>query len=346
MNNSLFLIFALSVKKNSLMRFLTLTVILLSCFSCSTKKQQNIEDKGEIFHTFYSVKYQYTHSLKEEIDAELLRFDNSLNVFNPSSVISKVNNNEAVVLDTFFINVFNRAQQVSALSDGLFDITISPMINAWGFGFKNMEHITPETIDSLRQLVGYDKIRLKDGYVEKENPKVQINASAIAKGYAVDVIAGLLDRHEIKNYMVEIGGEIRTKGLSPKGRCWNVGISMPMGKDIFEYGKEQAVVSLCNKAMATSGNYRNYYVKDGKKYAHTIDPTTGYPSAKSTLSATVIADDCMTADAYATAFMLADTSQVRQMAEKEAIDYMLVIGSGDSDYITLKSSRFSEYEYR
>ena len=304
-----------------------------------------IEDKGEIFHTFYSIKYQYTHSLKGEINSELLRFDNSLNVFAPTSIISKVNDNAPVALDSFFTNVFVRSQQISDVSGGLFDITISPLINAWGFGFKNIDNLTPEKIDSLRSLVGYKKIKLKNGKIEKENKNVQINASAIAKGYAVDVVAGLLESYGIENYMIEIGGEVRSKGVSQKGRCWNIGISMPLNKDDFDYGKLQPIVKLCDRSMATSGNYRNYYIKNGKKYAHTIDPTTGYPSEKNTLSATVIADDCMTADAFATAFMLADTAHIRRMAERENLEYLLIFGEEDGSHTVLRSGGFHEYEY-
>ncbi|WP_231496727.1 FAD:protein FMN transferase [Prevotella sp. 10(H)] len=301
------------------------------------------EEKGEIFHTTYSIKYLYTQSLKAEIEDKFLQYDNSLNAFKPTSIISKINKNEEAVPDSFFINVFKRSQEVSLNSEGLFDITISPLINAWGFGFKNMDNVTPQIIDSLRLLVGYDKIRLENGEVKKSDPRIQFNMSAIAKGYATDVIAELLESYGISNYMVEIGGEIRTKGNSPKGNCWNIGITKPIGKNIYDYQNLQTILRLCNKSLATSGNFRNYYIKDGRKYAHTINPKTGYPSESNILSTTIIADDCMTADAYATAFMLMDTTLTRKVAEKEKLEYMLVLGEKDSTFTVVKSKNFDEY---
>lgn len=328
------------------MRYIILLLSSLFLFSaCSGKKVEYsyIEDRGEIFHTTYSVKYEYSHSLKPEIEAELARFDNSLNPFKKTSVISKVNNNEDVVLDTLFINVFKRAQEVSQISDGLFDITISPLINAWGFGFKNMEYVTPHIIDSLKQQTGYHKISLQGGKIHKTDQRIQINTSAIAKGYSSDVVAKLLEKYGITNYMVEIGGEVVAKGLSPKGKCWQIGISTPLGKNIYDYDKLQTIVRLCGKSMATSGNYRNYYIKEGKKYAHTINPKTGYPSETNILSATVIANDCMSADAFATVFMLADTLRIRDIAAKEQLSYLLVMGAKDSSHIVVKSKDFDNY---
>lgn len=322
--------------------FYVLFVCFFCFFSCKNKKESYFEEQGRIFHTTYSVKYKYTRSLSAEIEAELARFDNSLNPFKPTSVISKVNNNEEVILDTLFLNVFNRAQEVSKISDGLFDITISPLINAWGFGFKNIDSVTPDMIDSLKQLVGYNKIILQNGKIHKENPEIQINTSAIAKGYSSDIIANLLESYGIKNYMVNIGGEIHANGLSPKGRCWNIGITEPVDKDMFDYEHLQTIIKLCNKSMATSGNYRNYYVKDNKKYSHTINPKTGYPSESNVLSATVLANDCMTADAYATVFMLTDTAQTRIIAQKENLSYLLVVGTSDSTFVTVKSDDFGK----
>ncbi len=326
------------------MYYKIILIFFIFCFSaCGNKKQLYFEEKGEIFHTTYSIKYLYTQSLKAEIEDKFLQYDNSLNAFKPTSIISKINKNEEAVPDSFFINVFKRSQEVSLNSEGLFDITISPLINAWGFGFKNMDNVTPQIIDSLRLLVGYDKIRLENGEVKKSDPRIQFNMSAIAKGYATDVIAELLESYGISNYMVEIGGEIRTKGNSPKGNCWNIGITKPIGKNIYDYQNLQTILRLCNKSLATSGNFRNYYIKDGRKYAHTINPKTGYPSESNILSTTIIADDCMTADAYATAFMLMDTTLTRKVAEKEKLEYMLVLGEKDSTFTVVKSKNFDEY---
>lgn len=325
------------------MKKLILFVIVFILFACNSKKEAYIESKGDIFHTTYSIKYKYNRSLHAEIEAELARFDDSLNPFKPTSIISKVNNNEEVVLDSFFVNVINRAQKVSEVSEGLFDITVSPLVNAWGFGFKNMDKISPEVIDSLKQLVDYRKITAENGHIVKASPSVQINTSAIAKGYSSDVIANLLESYGIEDYMVEIGGEVVAKGVNSKGECWHIGIDKPIDDRNPDRRELEVILQLCDKSIATSGNYRNFYLKDGKKFAHTINPKTGYPSQTNVLSATVVADDCMTADAYATVFMLSDTARTREIAQQENLSYMLILGASDSVYTIVKSANFDQF---
>lgn len=329
------------MQKTSLLFFMLLLFV-----SCKEKQATYVEDRGEVFHTTYSIKYKYTHSLKPEIEAELAKFDDSLNPFKPTSIISKVNNNEEVVLDSFFINVFNRSQEVSGVSDGLFDITVSPLINAWGFGFKNIDNVTPEMVDSLKAIVGYDKIQVENGRVIKSDPRVQINTSAIAKGYSTDVIADLLESYGVTDYMIEIGGEVTAKGVNDKGECWHIGIDKPVDDKAPVHRELQTIIKLCDKSMATSGNYRNFYVKDGKRYAHTINPKTGYPAESNILSATVIADDCMTADAYATVFMLADTATIRSIALQEKLSYLLILDSEDNRSVIVKSTGFDKYQVK
>lgn len=310
--------------------------------SCTEKKYSSYENRGWIFKTSYSVKYEYSRSLQKEIKETLALFDDSMNPFKESSVISKVNRNEPVKVDYYFTTVFNKAQEVSKVSGGLFDITSSPLISAWGFGFGKQENITPQLIDSLKTFIGYEKINLLDGMVHKTDSRIQINASAIAKGYAVDVIGELLESHGIDNYMVEIGGEIRTKGVNKQKNKWRVGIDRPTADSIprvdFQY-----IIGLSGKSMATSGDYRRFYIKDGHKYAHTIHPHTGYPADNGILSASVIADDCMTADAYATVFMLADTAMTRKIAIEQKLSYLLIMAGKDGDYRIVKSTDFDTY---
>lgn len=298
--------------------YLLITSIYFFLAACTHQKKQNIyfEEQGKIFHTYFHIKYAYERSLREEIVAELDKFDLSLNPFNEQSIIAKINRNEEVMPDSLFLDVFYKSMEISKNSEGKFDITCSPFINAWGFGFKHIDFVTPRIIDSLRDFVGFDKIRIEKGRVVKTDARVQLNASAIAKGYSCDIVANLLKKHGIENYMVEIGGEIAMRGKNAQGGCWHVGIDKPID-DITGIKQEiQTVLAICDKAVATSGNYRNYYVKDGKKYAHTIDPQTGYPAEKNILGATVIADDCMTADAYATAFMVSGVEKSKQIATK------------------------------
>ncbi len=323
-----------------------LSVLLVSC--SSGKKKENYvyhQDSGEIFHTSYHIKYAYDRSLKSEILAELERFELSLNPFRDNSIITKINNNTPVKPDSMFMEVFNKAMEVSRMSEGKFDITASPLINAWGFGFKNMDSITPEIIDSLKEFVGYDKIMIdSEGNVTKTDSRVQLNTSAISKGYSCDLVARLFDKLKIENYMVEIGGEVVAKGVNDKGVCWRIGVDKPIDDSTGLQHELQTILSLCDKSLATSGNYRNYYLKDGKKYAHTIDPQTGYPSEQDILGATVIADDCMTADAYATAFMASGLEKSKEIARKiPGLHYYFIYVKPDSTLDVAYSEGFEQF---
>ncbi|MDO5570677.1 MAG: FAD:protein FMN transferase [Bacteroidales bacterium] len=262
-------------------------------------------NEGTVFGTIYHISYEYDEDLHEAIKKEMKKFDFSLSMFNSESVISKVNNNDSnVVLDEWFINVFNKGTEISKATENAFDMTVAPLVNLWGFGFKKKENVTKEKVDSIMDFVGIDKIKLIDKKIVKDDPRVMFDASAIAKGYACDIVGNLLQSYKIKNFMVEIGGEVAALGVNSKGKCWRIGINKPVEADGIDRNEIQDVIELCNKGMATSGNYRNFYYKDGKRVAHTIDPRTGYPVEHSLLSATVIAPDCMTADAYATSFMV------------------------------------------
>lgn len=269
--------------------------------------------EGGVFGTFYHVVYQYDSDLQDEIEAELQKVDASLSPFNKTSVITRINNNEEVVPDSMFLHVFNLAKEISANTDGAFDITVAPLVNAWGFGFKNEAQVTPELIDSLRQFVGFEKVALRDGKIVKQDPRIILDCNAIAKGYGSDVVARLFDSKHIKNYMIEIGGEIVVKGLNPDNRKWRVGINKPVEDSLNVNNEIETILEITDMGMATSGNYRNFYYKGGKKYAHTIDPHSGYPVQHSILSSTVLAKDCATADAYATSFMVMGLEKAQEV---------------------------------
>lgn len=288
--------------------------------------QTYYEESGSVFRTLYRIKYQAPKLLTEDIDAELQAFNLSLNPFNPNSIIAKVNRNEPVEVDEWFTDVFNKSMEISERSGGVFDVTAAPLINLWGFGFSKMDSVTPQMIDSIRQFVGYKKIRLEGKTVVKDDPRIMLNFSAIAKGYACDVLARLLESKGVKNYLIDIGGEMAMRGVNQNGNSWQVGISKP---DDDEDGVNREVEELIKPrkkcGMATSGDYRNFYIKDGKKYAHTIDPRTGYPAGQSMLSATILADDCMTADGYATAFMGMGVNESIKMAKSvPEIEYFII----------------------
>ena len=269
----------------------------------------------KVFGTFYHVTYQCDSDLTYSINAELAKVDASLSPFNKNSIITAVNQNKEVEINDMFQDVFYLAMQISKETDGAFDITVAPLVNAWGFGFKNGIEPTSEQVDSLKQIIGYQKVLLSGGKVTKTDDRVMLDCSAIAKGYGTDVVARLLRSKGITNFMVEIGGEIVTSGVNAENQPWRVGITKPVEDPMGTTGEVQSIVKITDKAMATSGNYRNFYYKDGKRYAHTIDPKTGYPVQHNILSATVFAKSCAVADAYATSFMVMGLEKAQHLLE-------------------------------
>lgn len=293
-------------KKLSALSLAFLSVLIIGTVLI-VRKQHNIpyiHNQGMVFGTVYSIKYQNDKDLQKEIEAELKKVDNSLSTFNKQSVISKINRNEDVKADGMFAEVFSLARRISDETGGSFDITVAPMVNLWGFGFKSGTAPSAHSIDSLRSIVGYKKVRLEGRRIVKDDKRTMLDCSAIAKGYGTDVVARFLKTKGIENFMVEIGGEVVTSGVSESRVPWRIGVTKPTDDSLSVNNEVQTVLNVTNKAMATSGNYRNFYYKNGRKYAHTIDPKTGYPVQHNILSATVLADNCATADAYATAFMV------------------------------------------
>lgn len=294
-----------------------LLLIIGSVYTIRTHRDVPFQkEEGAIFGTFFHATYQCDSSLRSEIMSELQAVDRSLSMFNPQSVISRINRNEDVRPDSLFVEVFNLSKQVSEATDGTFDITVAPLVNAWGFGFKHEMLPDTATVDSLRSFVGFHSVELADGRVHKNDARTVLDCSAVAKGFGSDVVARMFRRKGIRNFMIEIGGEIVVSGTNPSGKAWSVGINKPVEDSTGLNNDLQTVLKLTNRAVATSGNYRNFYYKDGKRYAHTIDPHTGYPVQLSILSSTVLAPDCATADAYATAFMVMGLERARQVLDK------------------------------
>ena len=291
-------------------------------------------NKGFIFGTVYNITYQSDKNLEKEIIRELDKVDASLSPFNEKSIISKINRNEEAVVDNYFYDVFNLAMQISEDTNGAFDITVAPIVNAWGFGFKSGSSPTSQYIDSLKQFIGYKKVRInKDKHVVKQDERIMLDCSAIAKGYGSDVVARLFNAKGIKNYMIEIGGEIVASGLSEKRLPWKIGITKPSEDSLGTSNELQTILNITDCAMATSGNYRNFYYKNGKRYAHTIDPRTGYPIQHNILSATVIAKSCAQADAYATSFMVLGLDEAKKILERhpQLLAY-LIYTNKDNEY--------------
>ena len=299
---------------------LTIAVVLLFVFEEDKQQVAFHKNEGKVFGTYYSIQYEAATDLEDSIQAALQAFDNSLSMFNPHSTLSAVNANRDTVTDSVFETMWAEAERVYQLSDGAFDITIAPLVNLWGFGFKNRSHVSDAQIDSAQALVGFTRVELKDHRVSKADPRMMLDAGAVAKGQACDVVATMLARNGCDNYLVEIGGEIVAHGHNSKGDRWRVGITKPQDDTSGTQHELQDVIAVSDICMATSGNYRNYYYDGNEKRSHTIDPRTGRPVQHALLSATVVSSTCMRADALATACMV--------VGEQKAMD--MIASAGDA----------------
>jgi len=280
---------------------LTLLFLFISC----SRQPQKITLQGLAQGSYYAITYydEQNRNFQREIDSIFHAVDVSVNLWVDSSVISKVNRNEEVALDSIFINNFRIAQEAARLSDGYFDPTISPIVAAWGFSYKNGDSITPQLIDSLKQLVDYRKIRIESGKIVKENPAMTLDFNAIAQGYTSDLIARFLESRGIKIYLVDTGGEIMARGEKPNGQPWIVGIEKP-AENWDSERVLQTRIALRDKGLVTSGSTRKYVERNGKRYSHCIDPKTGYPVEHNVLSVTVLAENSVWADALASICMV------------------------------------------
>lgn len=302
-------------------------------------------NSGKTFGTYYNIIYQSDKDLHEAIKATLARVDGSLSTFNKQSVISAINSNRDIVPDAMFTQVFALAQEISGKTDGAFDITVAPLVNAWGFGFKKGLPADSAAIDSLRQYVGYGTVSLQDGKITKTHPQTMLDCSAIAKGYGCDAVARTLDEAGVANYMVEIGGEIVAKGNNDKGKKWAVGINKPIDDATGQDNSLQEIIRISDMSMATSGNYRNFRYEGGRKVSHTVNPKSGYPVEHSLLSATVIAADCATADALATAFMVMGLEKAKAYCHgNTTIDAFFIYSDADGNLLTAETEGFKRYK--
>lgn len=318
---------------------LLFSILLLT--SCNEKKESvKINIKGEAQGTYYSVSFFSSDTIinKEVLDELLNDFDNSASNYKKGSIISKVNNNEVVVLDDIFIGNYNMAMKISKETNGDFDITVRPLVQAWGFGSMKASDMDSIKVDSIMNFIGFNKVSIKDGVIIKEDNRLQLDFDAIAQGYAVDVISNYLVEKGIKNYLVDIGGEVFASEFKEDSVYWKVGIETP--NDSAMYGDNlSAIVSLSNRGMATSGNYRKFYVKNGVKYSHTINPKTGFPIASRLLSATVITDLAASADAYATSFMVMGLENTIEFLKlHKNIDAYLIYSDDEGNYKTYVTS--------
>lgn len=291
-------------------------------------KAQYFHNEGKVFGTYYNIRYESTADMEDSIRASFTAFDNSLSMFNPHSILSAINDNRDTTTNAFFETMWSEAERVYALSNGAFDITVAPLVKAFGFGRKSeqMSDISSRTIDSIRHFVGFDKVRLENHKVIKTDPRVMIDGGAVAKGQACDMIAEMLRRQGCNNYLVDIGGEVVAHGVNAKGEPWHIGITKPNLNNEGAQEELQQILAVTDVCMATSGNYRNYYYDGDVRRSHTIDPRTGYPVQHSVLSATIVASTCMRADALATACMVLGADDALDMISRttDAACYLLV----------------------
>ncbi len=319
-------------------------IIILAITLVTSSCKKYIENKGAVYGTFYSIKYESPSGkdLQNEIESEFERYTQIFSHYEKTSTISKINNNEDVWPEPEFITCYEKAMEISEITQGAFDITAGDLINAWGFGPEEKEKMTPEKVDSLLQITGFRKIQLENGKIVKEEPRINLNMSAISKGYTCDLIGHFLTEKGVQNYMIDIGGEVVTKGVNAKGKIWSIGIRKPIENILNE--EIQTAIQLPNKALATSGNYLNFYIENGKKYGHTIDPRTGYPVHHSILSSSVLANDCMTADAYATTFMVLGVEKGIEIARKVPdIEVYFIYADENGENQIYMSNGFKKY---
>ena len=308
------------------------TFLLLFCSCGKSDPYVRIEGfaQGGTYHvTCRTVPGVGELALREEIDNRLLAIDGSLSGYNKGSLLSRLNAGEDLPLDGLFLECFERSKEIWTETEGAFDPSAAPLFDLWGFGFSNKGNVTQAAVDSIRTFIGMDRLTLEardDGtHLVKADPRMKLNFNAIAQGYSCDVVARYLDSLGCEDYLVDIGREIRCKGKNAAGTLWRIGLDRPADGN-YEEGRDlQAILEVTDCGIVTSGNYRKFYVEDGQKYAHTIDPQTGRPVSHNLLSATVVAQDAATADAYATWMMVVGLDRARGiLAARPDLDALLV----------------------
>lgn len=331
---------------NKMIKNIILLFIALLVFSCSESRiSEAVKLGGKTQGTYYSITYfdSENRNFQIEIDSILNDFDRSVSLWIPNSIISRINNNDSSAMpDKYFVDNFNLSQEISVATGGKFDCTVAPLVKAWGFGFDNTKHVDQHIIDSILAFVGYQQVSLFDGKISKHDPRISLDFNAIAQGYSVDVISVFLQKKGVKNYLVDIGGEVKGKGQKADGSTWMVGVEKPAYNQTADRPLK-AIVALKDKSIATSGNYRKFYEENGVRYSHTIDPQTGYPVQHSLLSVSVLADSTAVADAYATAFMVMGFEKAREFVEKRKdLEAFFIYSDKNAVYNTYTTNGFRQ----
>ena len=321
-----------------------MVVAIVVMTSCREQDKKYFVNSGVVWTTEYHIKYESQSDLNDSIQQLFTELDKSVSVYNKKSRITDINNNDSVVADDYFIKLYNKALEVNKASEGLYDPTVMPLVNAWGFGYKSGALPTRAQLDSILQFVGLSHVQLNGNKVVKDDQRVQFDFSSIAKGLACDAIAKMLERNGAENYMVEIGGEVVARGVNEIGSTWHVSIDMPMPDD--EKGavhKSALVIKLDSMAVATSGNYRKFKEVEGKKVSHIVNPVTGESENSSLLSVSIVAGDCMSADAWATACMAMGDIKTKAMMENNgSLGVMTISSDAQGNLVIWSNKRFSD----
>jgi len=312
---------------------------------CNTLQKEPVRLLGEAQGTYYSIIYfeNEQRDFQIEIDSILNEFDKSVSLWVPSSILSRVNQNDSAVLpDDYFVDNFKLSMEVAEETDGYFDITVGSLVRAWGFGFDATVKVDSTIIDSILQFTGYKKVRLNNTEVIKDDLRTTFDFNAVAQGYSVDLIGSFLEGQGIKNYLVDIGGEVKAKGKKPDGSKWKIGIEKPT-QNASDGRSLEAIVEVSNIAVATSGSYRKFYEENGIRYSHTINPKTGYPVQHSLLSASVLAESAAVADAYATAFMVMGLEKAKEyLNENDQLEAYFIYSDKNGEYKTFATEGFNQ----
>jgi thiamine biosynthesis lipoprotein len=314
--------------------------VLLLLFAGLCYGQGPIRIEGNAQGTTYHITYfdLQNRDFSSDIETILQEFDKSVSTYLPTSLISQINaNKKNVIVDAYFITCFNKAKEIWKNTNGAFDPTVYPLVNAWGFGPGKKQKIEKHKIDSILKFVGFNLIELKGNKVVKKDPRVALDFNAFAQGYSVDVISEFLSLKGIRSYMVEIGGEVYAKGKKPDGDNWKVGIEKPIDNKESE-NPLKAIAKLENMAIATSGNYRRFIIEDGIKYAHHIDPKTGYPTKNNLLSASVFSKECISSDANATGILVMGLEKAKAFLEQhQELQAYLIYSDDQGNYQTYET---------
>lgn len=314
----------MNLEKNKWFLILLILSIVTGTFTGCSRGEKYIRMEGMIWNTTYHITYKGPEELKDSVLPVLNQVSQSVSVFEESSIVSRLNKSDSIKADLHFLTLYDASRRINELSKGSFDPTVSPLIDAWGFGKGHKVTGDTVAIDSILNFIGIEKTYRNGDWIIKNDKRTQFNFSAIAKGYGCDAVGKMFIRNGVENFMVEIGGELCLKGNSPSGKKWQIAVDAPTEDK--NPGEEVGIIlSLTDVGVATSGNYRNYREEGGRKIAHTISPKTGRPLLGDILSSTVIASTCMEADGIATACMASNLSDAKELLDKTGVEAMLIL---------------------